>query len=237
MLQYWQILVGCMALTAVAALGHRIVFGPVRVGKSSSGRTIKRFSIWERFAHTLTVLSFLTLAITGFIAVVIEREALHGWLWIIHMVAAPFFAAGITAVIFTWARDGIFAVHDWEWAKALGGYIWESHPPAGRINGGQKGYFWTVGVLGLVAILSGMLRIVPMFAPCWQELILWVHRLMALAFMCAAIVHLYMGTLANPGTIGAMLTGYVTPEWAEKHHSLWWKSLKESTGNSSNSKK
>jgi formate dehydrogenase subunit gamma len=35
------------------------------------------------------------------------------------------------------------------------------------------------------------------------------------------IVHVYLGTVAYPGTLGGMLHGSVTRAWAKLHHPAW----------------
>ena len=212
----------------LAPLVHLVLFGPKRVGPGDKKRTVRRFTFWERFCHVLTVSCFLTLGITGFIAVIVQHSPLRGWLWVIHMVAAPLFVLGLCGVLVSWARDARFASCDIEWALKFGGYLWgEKHAPADRFNGGQKAYFWTVGLLGLVSLVSGLGRFAPMFDGPSQELLYQVHRYSALLFVMAAIVHLYLGTLTNPGTLGAMLTGKVSRPWAEAHHPIWWKRIRE----------
>jgi formate dehydrogenase subunit gamma len=155
------VLIG-IAATVVAILGHLVVFGPRRVAGPKTRRAVRRFSIWERLIHVVTVLGFLALATTGFLAVIGQRSPLHGWLWVIHVGAAPVFSFGLTLVVITWARDGLFAPCDWEWTKAFGGYLWGGkHPPAERFNGGQKVYLWAVALLGLVSLVTGLGRAVP----------------------------------------------------------------------------
>ncbi len=34
-------------------------------------------------------------------------------------------------------------------------------------------------------------------------------------------VHVYMGVLANPGTLRGMLEGILSRAWTKKHHPLW----------------
>jgi len=221
------VLVG-VAATVVAIVGHLVLFGAKRLGKGQGKRTVRRFSLWERFIHLLTVAGFLALVLTGFYAVVFLKSALHGWLWVIHVASAPALVIGLLLVLVTWAKDGRFTPCDWEWALKFGGYLWgDKHAPAERFNAGQKAYFWIVGLFGFVALVTGLGRAVPMLDPCGQEFLYQVHRYCALAFLLAGITHLYLGTFANPGTLGAMLTGKVTTRWAETHHPLWWKSLKE----------
>ena len=216
------VLIG-IAATVAAVLGHFVVFGPKRVPGGKAKRAVHRFSLWERFIHVVTVLGFLALVVTGLIAAEVQRSPLHGWLWLIHVGAAPVFSAGLALLTVTWARDARFAACDWEWARKFGGYLWgDKHAPAERFNGGQKAYFWCVALLGFVSLVTGLGRAVPVLDATGQEVLYQIHRYTALLFIMAGIVHLYLGTLANPGTFGAMLTGNVTPKWAETHHPLWW---------------
>jgi len=219
-------LIGIVA-TLVAVLGHRLIFGAIKVGPGERKRTVRRFSVWERLFHVVTVTAFWVLAATGF-ADVIEGEPLHGLLWVLHMAVAPLFVIGLTAVLMTWARDGRFAAYDWKWAKVCGGYLrFGAHPPAGRFNAGQKVYFWAAGLLGLSALLTGLGRVYPVFGPLGQEILYQTHRWTALVFVLFAFVHLYLGTLANPGTFLAVILGRVSPAWAETHHPVWWKEIQE----------
>ena len=221
-----------VAATIVAVAGHLVVFGPKRVPGAKAGRSVQRFSLWERFIHSLTVLGYIVLVGTGFYAVLVERGVLHGWLWVIHVASAPVFAFGLAFLLVTWAKDGCFAPCDWEWALKAGGYLWgDKHAPAERFNAGQKGYLWAVASLGLVTLVTGLGRAVPILDSTGQEVLYQIHRYTALLFLLAGVVHLYLGTLANPGTLGSMLTGKVTRDWAESHHPLWWKALKEERKN------
>ena len=207
------------ALVAIA--GHFTLFGPKRTNNKVR-RSVRRFGALEILVHALTVLSFLTLAATGLYAVY-NAQPLRGNLWLLHVALGPVFIFGLAVLILSWARDCSFEPCDWDWAKRFGGYLWgdDKHAPAARFNAGQKGYFWAVGALGLVTLVTGFGRVVPILGPTGQELIFWVHRLGALAFVLAGLAHLYLGTQANPGTLTAMITGKVTPEWAKDHHPLW----------------
>jgi len=217
-----------MAAVVVAALGHLVVFGPKRVTGPKAARTVRRFSLWERFIHAITLLGFLTLAVTGLVPVILQGSAMHGWFWVIHLTAAPVFSIGLIFLVITWAKDGFFASCDVEWAMKFGGYLWgDKHAPAERFNAGQKAYFWAVALMGLVSLITGLGRAVPVFDAAGQDVLYQIHRYTALLFVMGGIVHLYLGTLANPGTLWAMMTGKVTPSWAENHHPLWWKAIKD----------
>lgn len=219
-----------IAATVAPIVGHYLIFGAKRLGQGKKARTVLRFSLWERAIHLMTVAGFLVLCITGLTAVVVQNGQLHGWLWIAHCAAAPLFSAGLAAIIVTWAKDGRFSKCDWKWALVFGGYLWGAkHAPAERFNAGQKGYLWLAGLLGLTALLSGLGRMTPVLDPFGQEILYCVHRGAALLFVMVAIAHLYLGTLANPGTLGAMLLGRVSPEWADKHHPDWWEEIRRRT--------
>jgi formate dehydrogenase subunit gamma len=209
-----------MGATLVAIVGHLALFGQKKTNNKAR-RSVRRFGVLEILSHAITVLSFLTLAATGLYAVY-YGDPLRGNLWLLHVTLGPIFALGLSILILSWARDCSFEACDWQWALRCGGYLWgDKHAPAARFNAGQKGYFWAVGALGFVMLLTGLLRAMPMLGATGQDLILWVHRLGALAFVLAGLAHLYLGTLANPGTFTAMLTGKVTPQWAKDHHPLW----------------
>ena len=122
-----------------------------------------------------------------------------------------------------WAEDGRFEEHDWKWASHLGGYLWKRHDlPAGRFNAGQKAYFWFVGLCSILLVLSGVGRVCPVFGEAGQAVVFDIHRYSALALVLAVIAHFYLGTLANPGTFWAMISGRVGPGWARRHHPIWW---------------
>ena len=60
-----------------------------------------------------------------------------------------------------------------------------------------------------------------------QLWILQIHRYTCLLLLLLVISHIYLGTLANPGTVQVIFTGRVQPTWAKQHHPLWWESLHE----------
>lgn len=214
--------------TVGACLLHLLVFGPRHKEAAGGERVIRRFSILERLAHALTLVSFLTLAATGFYSVLAGREALRGLLLLCHYYAAPAFAVGAAVIVAGWSADAGFKPYDLRWMVNFGGYLWKrENLPAGRFNAGQKVYFWIVATAGFAVILSGLGRLWPVLDETGQWILLWVHRLSALFLAAWAIAHAYLGTLANPGTVQAMLTGRVSEKWARTHHPLWEKSGKD----------
>jgi formate dehydrogenase subunit gamma len=114
---------------------------------------------------------------------------------------------------------------DRQWFKVAGGYL--SHkvkvPPMGKYNPGQKLYYLAILGAGVVIALSG-------FA-IWllqdnQTLILishLVHNVAFCIFIIAVPVHIYLSTLANPGTFQIMVNGMVPLEVAKKRYPKWMK--------------
>ena len=228
-------IVSLVGITAVvlAAIAHYLLFGPRHPEIAKDKRDLRRFSIWERLIHAATILSFLTLAVTGFVATIYFGKPLSGWLWVVHLVAAPVFAIGLAATTLRWAEDCRLESYDWEWAKQFGGYLGgERDVPADRFNGGQKAYFWAIASLGLVSILSGLARMFPIFVDTnIQEIFYQLHRYSGLFLVMTVIAHIYLGTFANPGTWQVIISGYVSSRWAKHHHPLWWQRInKENKG-------
>jgi formate dehydrogenase subunit gamma len=56
-----------------------------------------------------------------------------------------------------------------------------------------------------------------------------LHGLMFIGSIMFVIVHVYLATIGNPGTIEAMLYGNVRSIWARKHHPKWYKEVEEET--------
>ena len=53
------------------------------------------------------------------------------------------------------------------------------------------------------------------------------HIIAGLVWMAIAIGHIYIGTAGTEGAFQGMSTGYVTAEWAEQHHNLWFRKLRD----------
>jgi formate dehydrogenase subunit gamma len=78
----------------------------------------------------------------------------------------------------------------------------------------------------LLLILSGAFLWIPEYVPVSVRWILPVmmvlHEAAALITIGAFIIHLYMGALMVPGSLTAMVQGWVTSDWARTHHRSWY---------------
>ncbi len=108
----------------------------------------------------------------------------------------------------------------------MGGYLnkKETHVSAGRFNAGQKVFYWFNTIFSLVIIVTGYILMFPgQFS---IPALLWannIHGLSSVILIAAVLGHAYLGSFANPGTIGIIWHGKVAKEWVKVHHPNWQK--------------
>lgn len=212
--------------------------GAGRSGRSRPGGTIfQRFTYPERIVHWVVGLTFVYLLLTG---LAFSHPRLF-WLTllsgggatarILHPWVGLLFSVGLGAMFFVWARDMGLGSRDRAWLRSVRAYAMRDRvgvPPAGKYNGGQKLFFWAMTLLGLAYLSSGIPLWFPdgvastgAFSAGTVNGMRLVHYLTTVAGGLLFIVHVYLGTVAYPGTLGAMLHGRVTEAWARLHHPLW----------------
>jgi formate dehydrogenase subunit gamma len=198
---------------------------------------VQRFTFVERLVHWAVGLSFLFLLLTG---LAFSHPRLF-WLTtlagggatarVLHPWAGVLFTISAVAMALLWARDMRVTTEDRAWLKAIRHYAThdrERVPPAGKYNGGQKLFFWAMAGLAVVYVVSGipmwmpagLLGLGPFYGTTVNAMRL-VHYLATVGGGLLLIVHVYLGTVAYPGTLGAMLHGSVTRAWARLHHPAW----------------
>jgi len=208
---------------AVAAV-HFLLVGLRRLGLEVGPPEVRRLSLWERLVHALTMLSFLVLAVTGFLAS-LAGHRMTGYSLMLHCTAAPAFIIGLAFMTLTWAEDCRYARHDLDWLRACPCLKREEGAPAGRFDAAQKTFFWLVALLGIPVALSSVLSMFPLAGTTGQELLYETHRYSALLLVMVTIVHTYNQTLGRPGTWRALLSGKVGANWAKRYHPLWWEKV------------
>jgi formate dehydrogenase subunit gamma len=135
----------------------------------------------------------------------------------------------LLAIRMWWREAGIFVFpEDWEWIKTAGGYLWHSDqvPEVGKYNPGQKMFFLTVALFGAMMFVTGMIMWFPGSIP--TEFVRWMFPLHVLGFVVIFaffFVHLYLGTIGSPGSVSAMISGWVTRAWLKKQHAKWLKEM------------
>lgn len=224
---------GILLLVFILVL-HYTGQGPKRADFYAVPGEIQRFSLAERWAHLVRLITFLLLFMTGYIFFYNNVTMLRMFFGsqstavIFHWVSGLIFVAASLVSMFLWSKDARFASYDRKWLRQRGGYIGgqEVEVPAGRLNTGQKIFFWLTVVLSFIMGVTGILLIFKNSLPLtFNCLLSTVHGFFAIIFVAAIIAHAYLGTIANPGTWSAMVDGKVSHLWAKKHHSEWYKEV------------
>lgn len=228
-----------MALMLGAITAFYIWRGRIRVKEARSGKTVPRWTLAERVLHWYTAILFIILAITGLSilfgrAVLIPLFGHHGFsgyaqlAMYTHNYVGPFFSIGIALMIVLWFKDNIPTRADWEWFKKKGGMVGDEHPPAGRMNGGEKAWFWLILTAGVATVASGFVLDFPNFEQVrsTMQVANIIHAVLAIIWISVSFGHVYIGTLGTEGAIRGMTSGRVTSEWAKQHHDLWYEEVK-----------
>lgn len=237
-----------VGMFAVIVLYHLIHGKNKLQAQTLSGRKIKRWTAFDRSVHWITAISFIALAITG-TSMLIGRSVLipllgrEGFSWwaqasiTIHNVIGPVFCLGVVLMIILWIWHNFPTKVDLQWFKQAGGLFGDKHPSAGRMNGGEKVWFWIVALVGLAVSITGLIMLVPIYnlpVPEWASFIPLIegtrpqmqqanliHVVLSLGWTALAVGHVYIGTAGTEGAFEGMKTGYVSEEWARQHHDLW----------------
>ncbi len=216
--------------------------GPMRE-EPRSGRSIQRFTRWERQVHWATAFSFIALAITGIIIMFGKKimlpwmgHTLFSWVAIIskylHNFVGPLFILCSILMFFTFVRRNVYNRNDWQWVKQGGGLVSHKHVPAGFFNAGEKTWFWLgVTLLGLVMSITGLILDFVTFGQTRyvMQVANYLHIGGSALYIAAAMGHIYIGTWGTPGAYEAMRYGTVDEEWARAHHALWYEQVKNGT--------
>jgi formate dehydrogenase subunit gamma len=231
-----------LMLVPAIILAFYLLFGPMKLHESPSGKLMRRFSRKEQVIHWSVAGSFVVLGLTGCIILfgkhvlipVIGHDA-FSWIAIIgknvHNIVGPFFAVAILAMFVTFVRDNLLKKIDLQWLLNAPLIVTgKKHVPSYKYNIGEKAWFWGgVAFMGLVVSASGLVLDFPVMEQTRQTMQIanLVHGIGALLFICAAFGHIYMGTIGAEGAFDAMKTGMVDETWAREHHELWYEQVKE----------
>jgi len=184
----------------------------------------------ERIFHWLLAGSCLFALITGLGLMFHHWEVIPTLLggyyatkWM-HIFSGVIFAFSLIAASIMWWEHCKFVPDDAKWVAQAGGYLWEAHdlPPCGMYNAGQKLFFWCVFVFGIIIVLSGIVMFNPL--PYNITIARWAYMLHVMGVFVIAsffVIHLYLGTVGNPGTVQIMFHGWATREYCEFHKGKW----------------
>ena len=209
---------------------------------ADSGRSIERFTPFERSAHWANAIAFSILAISGLVMAFgkfflqpIIGNTLFGWLTYglktAHNFAGPVFAVSLVVVILTFVKDNFPRAGDLNWLLKGGGLLSGQEVPSHRFNAGEKVVFWGgVFFLGLIVIGSGLMldKLVPglLYERSTMQISHMIHAVATLLMMAMFMGHIYIGTIGMQGAYKAMRTGQVDETWAKEHHEEWYNDVK-----------
>lgn len=215
--------------------------GPLRLEGGRSGRVIPRWALWERVLHWYTAILFIILAVTG-LSLLFGRAVLipllgpggfAGWASFsmsVHNYVGPLFAIGVVITLIVGFRHNLPGKGDWEWIKQGGGYLNpKRHPPAGKVNIGQKIIaYWIMLFIGLAVVVTGFILDFPNFGQARETMQLanMIHAAGSVAWVFFMLGHIYLGSVGVEGVYEGMSKGYVDENFAKQHHSLWYDEVK-----------
>lgn len=204
-------------------------------GSRGTGERVPRFDFAERVVHWTVALTWAYSAISGlalwshhlfWIAIVLGGGVTVRWA---HPLVGLAFTVAMLAMAGRWAGGMLLDAEDRQWLRRSHRYALHDAaglPPAGRFNAGQKMLFWAQLVATLALVASGLVLWFAGQAPrSWQLAALAVHPIAGVASMGGIVVHVYMALAQVPGSLRAMVRGWVTPGWARSHHPRWYRKV------------
>ena len=204
-----------------------------------TGRTITRWSAFERVMHWYVAISFIILAITGLSLIfgrtvlipLLGKEGFAAWAALakpVHDYLALPFAAGLVFILVMWFRHNMPKAYDLQWLKSMGGAIGDGHPPAGFFNAGEKVFYWLVFFVGITMTVSGVFLLFPNLDTVRESMQFWhiIHLSTGLLIIGVALGHMYLGSVGTEGVLEGMVTGEVDEGFAKQHHSHWYEEVK-----------
>lgn len=239
---------GLVAVPVLLALFF-LIRGTVKVDKGMSGKTLPRWSLPGRLLHGFVAISFVLLLLTGFslmygrvvLIPLIGHSGFGSYAFLaktLHNYLGPAFCIGVLIMIVVWLRHNLPRWVDVVWFFKAGGMVGKAHPSAGRMNGGEKLWFWWIVTVGLAVCATGLVMDFPAQVYAYfgtpegygaREAIQWantLHAVTAVAWSVFFFGHAYIGTIGTEGAWQGMKTGRVDYNWAVQHHDLWVEELK-----------
>lgn len=196
---------------------------------------IERFSTSERVLHWVVTASFFSLLLSG---IGLYSRLFNGYFSLfgggrnailVHKIAGVIFFFSSLYMYLNHKKDvSTFDEDDKAWIEKRGGYLSRdaSHFNIGKYNPGQKLFAIFIAAATLLLGVTGIFIWMPASFPRWLvQLSLMTHGLMFVGSIMFVVVHVYLATIGNPGTIEAMLYGDVRKIWAKKHHPKWYKDV------------
>ena len=138
---------------------------------------------------SITLLTFIILAFTGIIPVLILNEHMSGIFLIIHVTIAPVFAIALSLTALFWAHFQQFNNSDLQLLKTVRTQIKISHLEYHVQTYWPKILFWLFLTLSIPASLSMIISMFPFFGTDGQNTMLNIHRYTTLGLLIIAFFY------------------------------------------------
>lgn len=190
---------------------------------------LRKANAFEILNHWVMAISFFLLTVTGF-AFLLHMAGIVSFfggpmgMKTVHNYAGIVFAASLVLTMFSYLIESLsFSGDDVKWLLKGGGYLSRNAtvPAQGKLNAGQKMVYLMVLAAGAAIAVSGLYL---WLAPEVKSRTLSMHFLHNAAFDVYLIIvtfHIYLASIASPGSLRIMINGTVPLEWARKRHAKW----------------
>jgi formate dehydrogenase subunit gamma len=195
------------------------------------GEEIVRHRLASRVIHWCVALSFLLALLSGlpiwtpvfcWMAHLFGGLAVCRWL---HPWTGLLFFAAMGVMFVHWRRDMRLEPADREWLRPGKAVAYMRHEgddsDVGKYNGGQKLFFFAAALAAGALVVSGVVLWLVGLPKVIGEAGILLHDLTFIVLTAAVVLHVYLGTAAEPGTFRAMTRGTVSRPWARLHHPRW----------------
>jgi formate dehydrogenase subunit gamma len=194
---------------------------------------VRKSSVGEVLNHWLLAGSCILLIISGY-AFLFHIEAIGALfggfdtMKTVHNYIGVIFIVSLLISMIHYLKDAFeYDADDLQWFKVAGGYL--SHkvkvPPMGKYNPGQKLYYLGIVAAGIAIALSGFGIWLMKDNSTVMLVSHLVHNVAFCVFVIAVPVHIYLSTLANPGTFQIMVNGMLPLSEARKKYPKWIKEI------------
>ncbi|MER8747673.1 formate dehydrogenase subunit gamma [Mesorhizobium sp. M1050] len=198
---------------------------------------VDRYTVGARINHWITAASLILLALSGlamfhpslfFLSRLFGggqfTRFIHPWIGVLLFVS-------FLGLFLRFWKANLWMPEDGTWLARFRDVL-SNHednvPEVGKYNAGQKLVFWSMSILIIILISSGVVIWQQYFAAYTtigqQRVALLVHSIAAVAIIGVWIIHFYSAIWVR-GTIPAMTRGRVTGGWAWRHHRKWLREL------------
>ncbi|MER9585174.1 formate dehydrogenase subunit gamma [Mesorhizobium sp. M0276] len=198
---------------------------------------VDRYTVGARINHWITAASLILLALSGlamfhpslfFLSRLFGggqfTRFIHPWIGVLLFVS-------FLGLFLRFWKANLWRPEDGTWLARFRDVL-SNHednvPEVGKYNAGQKLVFWSMSILIVILISSGIVIWQQYFATYTtigqQRVALLVHSIAAVAIIGVWIIHFYSAIWVR-GTIPAMTRGRVTGGWAWRHHRKWLREL------------